>query len=657
MAMWCKLLLGVGMMLVFGSAARGQDQPLLIVGNDTTTAGEFLYSYRKNRSVRVEGGDTLSLRAFLVSYTDYRLKVVDAVRMRLDTGRQFRQEYQRYRNSQLASLILDSAAVEAGYRAAYDRMRREVDVSHILVAVTAERNDSAALRKARQLRREVMRGRDFSEVASQESDDFSTRPNGGRLGYFTAFTMVAPFELAAYATKVGGISEPVRSQYGYHVIKVHGDRPARGSVQVAHILVRVPEDAGFGLQDSAHAMVVRAYEEAQRGVDFFSLMDKYSPETAAASAGGRYPWVSAGRAPEWFLDRVFSLRADGDVSEPFRSSLGWHIVKRLAFAPILPYNQAREQLHALMQRSGIAVDDDAAFAAAARRIARAEQHDSVAQVLEEWARESRRGDSLPFTLEGAQIGMVAGRRVGVRDFCQWAEGIGVDLHGTRPGVVRHLVGQCIDALAVDFALEVVSRGDRRFAYLIREFHDGLLLFDVSDRKVWASGLTKEEDLKAYYDANRDGLFFDTCYIVEEYSTAERGVLDPVAEKFFSNSKAKLSQRAMRKKGIRLNTLRLGSDHPLMHGFKGFGALGFGKRGDVAWHGMCLGPMERRGAYKLYRVVKRSLREPMGYEESRPLMYSRMQADRERAWVAQLRSAVRVEVKEDALKWVEDQIHD
>lgn len=628
----------------------GQEQPLLVVDGDTTTAGEFLYSYRKNREVRA-GADTLTVGDFLDSYIIYRLKVADARRLGLDTLRTYKAEYARYRNARLASALLSIEEVEASYRAAYARCQREVDASHILVAVTEGRDDSAALRKARGLRAQLQAGADFAELARRESDDMSARRNGGRLGYFSAFTMIAPFEAAAFSTAVGAVSEPVRSQYGYHLIKVHDVRPSRGRMRVAHVMVPVAVGATEGQRDSARGVISRAYEEVKSGVSFDTVMMRYSPSIYAAGASGRVPWVRAGSVPDWFADRVFSLQEDGVVSEPFESPMGWHMVKRIAHETVPPYNEARDRLRMLMRQAGESVDDEAAFVRAARRSVGAREYDSVVAVLAQWCSQGEAGELLPGALSTLRVGEVAGRPLCVSDFCAWARAERVDIMGLPPAALRRFVTQYVDGEAIECAAAREAVSDRQFAYLIREFHDGLLLFDVSDRKVWSASLSTEEALRGYYDAHAAELYFDTCYVVEEYRAASEAPLARAARKFHQGRSRRLSKRAMRRDGVECRELRLGANHPLV---RDYGAAGDG-RGGLSWRGSCLGPVESRGEYRLYRVEKRLTREPMRYEESVPLIRERLQQERERAWVASLRSELRVEVNEPALAWVEEQL--
>lgn len=653
---WKKIASVAVSLLCTVALARGQEQPLLVVGGDTTTAGEFLYSYRKNHEVRT-GTDTLTLRDFLDSYIIYRLKVADARRLKLDTFRKYKSEFTRYRDAQLAQSLLSGDEVEASYRAAYERLRREVDASHILVSVTAGRDDSSALRKSLRLRAELLAGADFDSLARRESDDATAQRNGGRLGYFSAFTMIAPFEAAAFSTAVGVISAPVRSRFGYHLIKVHDVRPSLGRMRIAHVMVRFPYSASEAQRDSARATIGKAYEEAKAGVSFDTLMRRYSPFIYSAGEGGRYPWVRTGSVPGWFGDQVFSLREDGEVSAPFESALGWHMVKRIEHEAVPPYAEARERLRMLMRQSGESVDDEAAFVRAARRKVGARARDSVEFLLAQWALRADTG-TMPPGFDTVQLGVVDGTPLRLADLFEWARSEGVSIEGMQPDALGGVIARYVDRVAVERAAEREAAENKQFGYLIREFHDGLLLFDVSEQKVWSASLATEEALRAYYDKHAAELLFDTCYVVEEYSGQREAPLARAAQRFRGGRKRRLSKRAMRRDGIECREMRLSGDHPLMSGYGEVQSGKFGQSGrEEPWRGECLGPVERRGEYRFYRVVERLTHVPMRYEESKPLMRERLQAERERAWVAGLRSDLRVEVNERALKWLEKQLEE
>ena len=424
---------------------------------------------------------------------------------------------------------------------------------------------------------------------------------------------------------------------------------------MGHISMWVPDSAMQVQRDSARAAVGRAYVAAKAGESFDSLMRRYSPSAYAAGEGERYPWVSAGNVPVWFYDKAFSLHEDGEVSQPFESPLGWHIVKRIAYEPVPPYGEARERLRVLMRQSGEMVDDEHAFIAAVRRMVGARVSDSGGAALSERLKnldaEKARSDSFG----GLVVGEVNGEKLSASSFFHWTTGRGIALRDMRGEAVRRLVEQFVDAVAVESATKRLASENPQFGYLVREFRDGLLLFEVSERKVWAASLNTEDTLREYYKRHRKELFFDTCFSVEEYSAGNLSDLVPIADRLRNGKKLGISRKAMGRAGVTIRDMRLGSDHPLMRGYAMGKSLAQEYSSSEAWSEGCLGPLPWRGGGELYRVVKRQVRVPMGYEESRPEIIARLQKERERRWVERLRREYAVEINAGAVQWVKRQL--
>ena len=121
-----------------------------------------------------------------------------------------------------------------------------------LMNSTDDQQNKVAYKKAMSIRERALKGEDFNALAAELSEDPSARDyeeipgvrkaykgNKGELGYFSVFDMVYPFETGAYNTEVGSISMPIRSSFGYHIIKVNSKTPASGYIRAAHIFLAV----------------------------------------------------------------------------------------------------------------------------------------------------------------------------------------------------------------------------------------------------------------------------------------------------------------------------------------------------------------------------------------------------------------------------------
>ena len=133
--------------------------------------------------------------------------------------------------------------------------------------------------------------------------------------------MVVPFENAAFTTPVGEVSEPVRTSFGYHLLKVHDIRKNQGEIIVAHIMKMFPQDATPEIKKELKTEIDSIYQEILAGADFAELAKTKSDDKRSAVKGGEMPWFSAGRMVPEFAEAAFALENIGDISEPIATDL------------------------------------------------------------------------------------------------------------------------------------------------------------------------------------------------------------------------------------------------------------------------------------------------------------------------------------------------
>lgn len=243
-----KLILCVS--IVWGTLAvyaQEKENPVVLeIGNKKVTLEEFEAIYKKNADEN-KTSTPEELKDYLDLYIKFKLKVVEAEALGMDTLPAFVQELEGYRKQLAQPYLSDREVTEGLIKEAYERMKSDVNASHILVKVSQEaepKDTLAAYNKILKIRKRIITGEDFEKVAAETSEDPSAVKNKGNLGYFTVFQMVYPFESAAYNTEVGKISMPVRTSFGYHILKVNDKRPARGTMKAAHIMIRVNKNDG-----------------------------------------------------------------------------------------------------------------------------------------------------------------------------------------------------------------------------------------------------------------------------------------------------------------------------------------------------------------------------------------------------------------------------
>ncbi|MGC9345133.1 MAG: foldase protein PrsA, partial [Bacteroidales bacterium] len=346
-------------------SALGQvykDEVLITIDGKEITAGEFERVYKKNNNENVAQQQTME--EYLDMFINYKLKVYEAESLGMDTASEFLNEFNAYRK-QLAQPYLTSEELTENYaKEAYDRMKEEINASHIMVRIddeAAPEDTLYAYNKIMEIRQRVVNGEDFEKVARATSDDPSAKANGGNLGWFSAFRMVYPFESAAYNTEVGEISMPVRSTFGYHIIKVHERRPAQGSVQVAHIFLRAPESMSQEQADAVNEKINMIYDSLKIGANFSEMADRYSDDKSSGRKGGVLPWFSSGQMIPAFDTTAFALEESGDISEPVKSSYGWHLIKLLEKKNIGSYEEEKPEILNNIKKGDRGKSKDRAF--------------------------------------------------------------------------------------------------------------------------------------------------------------------------------------------------------------------------------------------------------------------------------------------------------
>ncbi|HOI49958.1 MAG TPA: peptidylprolyl isomerase, partial [Prolixibacteraceae bacterium] len=282
--------------ILFSSAAQQKDKVLVTIGGQPVGLEEFIRIYRKNNENLQNPEDKKSPQAYLDLFVNFKLKVREAEQLGLDTTQAFRNELAGYRRELAAPYLTDIQLNEQLVQETYRRMTREVNASHILVALPENPSPAdtlAAYQRAAEIRRQVLSGVDFNQAAEKWSQDPSAKNNRGNLGWFTVFQMVYPFEEAAYTTPVGEVSLPVRSAFGYHLVKVNGVREARGEIKVAHLMKAFPQNATPAQKAAAHRSADSIYALLQNGANFAELARTLSDDQRSAASGGEMPWFSA----------------------------------------------------------------------------------------------------------------------------------------------------------------------------------------------------------------------------------------------------------------------------------------------------------------------------------------------------------------------------
>jgi len=486
--------------------AQDKNATVLTVDGEATSLEEFENIFRKNN--RDSAISQQSLDEYMELFINFKLKVKEAREAGLDTVKKFITELDGYRNQLARPYLTDTDKLNDLMREAYQNQTQEVRAMHILIKTDANATPADTLRaynKTMAIRERLMKGEDFASLAKAVSEDPSAKDNGGDLGYFTAFQMVYPFEKAAYDTKVGEVSMPVRTRYGYHLIKVVDKRSARGEIHVAHIVVK-PKSETDG-EANAQTKINEIYQKSLSGESTFEdLASKFSDDPTSAKKGGELAWFGTGKMVIEFEDAAYSLKNNGDVSQPFKTSFGWHIVKRLDYKPLPSFESMEKELKNKVSKDSRAEQTRKSFVEKLKKeYAYTIDEAELAKIVE-------KADSNAFegklyvnkkSLEKPLISMT-GLTITVNDFNEHMRTKGRSKPTMSPA---DFVKTSALKLGEDNLLKLedarLEEKHTAFRLLMKEYREGILLFEMTDQMVWSKAVKDTAGLAAYYEANKE----------------------------------------------------------------------------------------------------------------------------------------------------------
>lgn len=503
------------------------------IGQDKHFIEEFNYAYSKNNLE--EGIKKDSIDAYLELYINFRLKVKEAKELGYDTTTIFKEEFEQYKTQLEDSYLNPKKEKEALVKEAYERSLWEMRASHILIRVAedAQPNDTlVAIKKINEIKKRALNGEDFSDLAKIKSDDPSAKQNGGDLGYFSVFQMVYPFENAAYSTPVGSISDPIRTQFGYHIIKVIDKRTNEGKVQVAHIMIRSTAKNAEDFQQAAKLKAFELDSLLKSGGDWNELCKKNSEDQNSVPQNGLLKPFGRGQIVPEFEQAAFKLSNVGEISEPVKTQFGWHIIKMVNKIPIGSYEEEKgnlarrlksdtrssmpknEMLKVLKEENGFYANSDAA-----KKIA---DFPSSVIAKNKWRFDSLQVADKSILFSVGEISITQG------EFLQTLQGKSLRSGNNQKNEMNKSLQAFEDSLVISYEKSRLPLKYPDFSFLEKEYYDGILLFSIMEDSVWNRSMRDSVGLNSYYLTNK-----------LNYTTQK---IDTVV--FMSNSKSELDSIAI-----------------------------------------------------------------------------------------------------------------
>lgn len=492
-----RTIFSVIFLSVFAFTAFSQsDETLITIGKTKVSRGEFERIYQKNNNNLYNETEKKTPEEYLDLFINFKLKVLEAEDLKMDTSAVFINELAGYREELAAPYLTDVKYNEQMVRDLYERTTKEVNASHLLLVVpknASPEQDAAALNRIKEIRKEIINGLDFNDAAVEFSEDPSAKTNQGNLGYFTAFQMVVPFENAAFTTPAGEVSQPVRSSFGYHLLKVHGIRENKGEILVAHIMKMFPQDVTPEIKTQLKTQIDSIYIVLKNGADFAELAQSASDDKRSAVQGGEMAWFSSGRMIPEFADAAFAIKNVGDYSQPVETPYGYHIIKKLDARPVVSFEESKANLETRIKQ-----DPDRSITSKHIFIDKLKTLYNYSEDLDVKNKlyNKNSNDTLDFT--HLILFKIDNKNYTVEQFQKFLKEKNT---GNDPFLSHFNDWVEYEITALENAKLETKYPE--FRYLIQEYHDGILLFNISEEKIWNFASQDTTGLEEYYNRNKN----------------------------------------------------------------------------------------------------------------------------------------------------------
>ena len=632
-----------------------EKQALFTIDDASYYSDEFIRVYNKNLDL-VKDDSQKDLDKYLELFVGYKLKVQKAYKSGLQYNTKYQNELKSYRSQLAKNYMNDSKVTNELVEEAYERINKEVKASHILILVDESASPEDTLKayaKVSKVHQLLKEGKNFEDVAVQYSEDPSVKDNKGNLGYFSAFRMVYPFENAAFNTTVGQFSAPFRTKFGYHIVKVTDARKNKGEVTVAHIMIVKPTDTDEASQEKAKQTIEDVYKKIQQGESFESLANQFSEDKSTSGKGGVLQRFGSGQlASEKFEEVAFSLNDKNEISKPFLSQFGWHIVKLVEKHPVQSIQEMRTELENKVRKDERSLIITNSLAAKLRKKYAFTKNEKLLQKI----KKSVTNDFYTQTWEvpdnkkelSGEIAVInKNGKLYSPSFISYLSSQQKANIKIKPigALVDHLFDKWMDVQLIQYYEDNLENEFVEFKNVVEEYRDGLLLFDLMEKEIWERAKTDTIGLNTYFNNNSKNYMWTNRYDVDVYSSTNEKVIKKTKSYLEKNKTTDYIKSKINKKGVVDVMVKSGlfeENHDVLSEYKNpqIGTTSVVKKGNY---------------YFVVKVKEVKPAQQKSLDECRGKVISDYQQFLENNWVDELKKEFKVIVNQKTFEEVKNQI--
>ena len=535
---------------VFGFSQTSKKEVLFTVDGDPVMSSEFLRVYNKNLDL-VKDESQKDIDSYLKLFINYQLKIKEAKQLKMDKDPKYIREFENYKKQLIKNYLSDNTVTETLVKEAYERTLIDVNATHILIKLDATEKDTLKVyNELLQLRNRAL-DEGFETVRTQLISESPKGKQGSLLykdfevyaedlGYFSAFKMVYPFENAAYNTKVGEISMPFRTRFGYHITHVLDKRQSRGEVTVAHIMVSNNQKDSLLIPE---VRINEIYKKIEQGEKFESLAKQFSDDKSSSSKGGLLATFVGGQlSSKEFEDMAFSLKEKNEISKPFKTDYGWHIVKLINKNGVQSFERLKPELEQKIKRDTRSSLINSALIKKLKTDYQLTKNSEAVAYFQSIIVDSYLNKSWVIPSDNFNNEEMAFK---IRDKVYTYNDFGEHLMTAQKGyygkkieaktIVSEEFKTFQEKMLLKYHEDNLEFENEEFGHILKEYRDGLLLFDLMENEVWNAASKDSVGLENYYNTHKNQYVWKNRVDAIVFSSASRDDISKVVE-YLNDSK-------------------------------------------------------------------------------------------------------------------------
>lgn len=604
----------------------------MVIGGRPVSVEEFNYIYKKNNINNAANYSRQSLEEYLQLFINYKLKVLQAEELGMDTLNELVAEYKGY-EQQLYESYITKTIIDPLVEQEYARSKFDMGVSHIFIS----KKTPEAEKKIKEVHAQLKKGVAFEKLAAEFSEDQNSAPQGGKIGYFTALQIGYPqLEDAVYNTPVGQFSAPVETAIGYHVVKVFDKRPARGRIKVAIIKRNLKEDDAEQQAKTA-ALVDSLYKLAISGADFGDLATRFSEDQLTNLRAGEMDWFGINQYTKLFEDAAFALKKDGEISKPVKTPTAYYIIKRMMITLEQPYTEAEPVLRTKILKSRMYTE---AINKLMSDVKSRFGYKDYPQALEAFkVRMDTYVNKFPFKYSEEEnpetLLEIDGKKISANDFGRIMNTVANKVIG-KSGQERTdaIFEETMKQVVLDAHKNNLPKENPEYKALLDEYRNGVLIFELTREKVWNKAVMDSSGLFAFFESRRDEYLWKERLLVRKYVVKDEAGFQTIKVLIKDNPQLSMSDYG---KLLEQNELKV-SDVQELTLEKGVAE----EAAELSWEKGAVQLINKNNQLAAYHVLEVLPAGRKEYSECKGYVIADFQEYLEKNWMAELRSQYPVE---------------